>query len=139
MADAYGVAETIVRDYTASTESVELKEMAASSEPGNLTQEAIQVTSPSSESNLPPRPVTDAMLNLEAWKARDASVTPSSAERADDLTKTSDAIEPSSSSPFVVTYQDWKRIDEEEIRRGAELGKERERMTWEEVVKFLRA
>ncbi|CAE7124113.1 unnamed protein product [Rhizoctonia solani] len=38
---------------------------------------------------------------------------------------------------LVVSYPDWKRIDTEEIRRGGELGKERERMSWEEVVDFL--
>ncbi|KAH7341001.1 hypothetical protein B0J17DRAFT_341939 [Rhizoctonia solani] len=37
----------------------------------------------------------------------------------------------------VVSYPDWKRIDAEEIRRGGEVGKERERMSWEEVVEFL--
>ncbi|CAE6443031.1 unnamed protein product [Rhizoctonia solani] len=38
---------------------------------------------------------------------------------------------------LVISYPDWKRIDTEEIRRGGELGKERERMSWEEVVEFL--
>lgn len=37
----------------------------------------------------------------------------------------------------VVTYPEWKRIDAEEIRRGGEAGKERERMSWAEVVDFL--
>ncbi|KIM31249.1 hypothetical protein M408DRAFT_21315 [Serendipita vermifera MAFF 305830] len=37
----------------------------------------------------------------------------------------------------VVTYEDWKRIDDEEIRRGLAMGKERERMTWTEVDNFL--
>ncbi|KAJ1309643.1 hypothetical protein OPQ81_006410 [Rhizoctonia solani] len=38
---------------------------------------------------------------------------------------------------WIISYPDWKRIDAEEIRRGGELGKERERMSWEEVVEFL--
>ncbi|KAF8759150.1 NADPH adrenodoxin oxidoreductase, mitochondrial [Rhizoctonia solani] len=38
---------------------------------------------------------------------------------------------------LVVSYSDWKRIDNEEIRRGGEVGKERERMSWEEVMEFL--
>ncbi|CAE6516698.1 unnamed protein product [Rhizoctonia solani] len=38
---------------------------------------------------------------------------------------------------LVISYPDWKRIDAEEIRRGGEIGKERERMSWEEVVEFL--
>lgn len=33
----------------------------------------------------------------------------------------------------VTDYQDWKAVDEEEIKRGEILGKERERMTWEEA------
>ena len=37
----------------------------------------------------------------------------------------------------IVTYDDWQRINDEEIRRGKEQGKERERMTWKEVDAFL--
>lgn len=37
----------------------------------------------------------------------------------------------------VTDYRDWKMIDEEEIRRGEKLGKERERMDWEEARAFL--
>ncbi|KAG9125834.1 NADPH-adrenodoxin reductase [Ceratobasidium sp. 392] len=37
----------------------------------------------------------------------------------------------------VVTYSEWKRIDTEEVRRGEENGKERERMPWGDVVDFL--
>ncbi|KAG8747596.1 NADPH-adrenodoxin reductase [Ceratobasidium sp. 414] len=37
----------------------------------------------------------------------------------------------------VVTYPEWKRIDTEEVRRGEEVGKERERMPWRDVVDFL--
>lgn len=37
----------------------------------------------------------------------------------------------------VFSYENWKRIDEEEIRRGQLLGKERERMTWTEANNFL--
>ncbi|KAF8216548.1 hypothetical protein K438DRAFT_1747758 [Mycena galopus ATCC 62051] len=39
----------------------------------------------------------------------------------------------------IVTYPDWKRIDAEEVRRGELLGKERERMRWEEAEAFLRS
>lgn len=38
---------------------------------------------------------------------------------------------------LVTTYEDWKKIDEEEVRRGQEAGKERERMDWEDARKFL--
>lgn len=37
----------------------------------------------------------------------------------------------------VISYDDWMRIDEEEIRRGQERKKERERMVWTDVMKFL--
>jgi adrenodoxin-NADP+ reductase len=37
----------------------------------------------------------------------------------------------------VTTYEDWKKIDEEEIRRGHAVGKERERMRWDEARDFL--
>ncbi|KAJ7654384.1 hypothetical protein DFH06DRAFT_993511 [Mycena polygramma] len=37
----------------------------------------------------------------------------------------------------VVTYSDWKRVDAEEVKRGEVLGKERERMHWEEAKAFL--
>ncbi|KAH7888734.1 hypothetical protein F5I97DRAFT_1925268 [Phlebopus sp. FC_14] len=37
----------------------------------------------------------------------------------------------------VTQYQDWKAIDAEEIRRGNTLGKERERMGWDEAQAFL--
>jgi len=37
----------------------------------------------------------------------------------------------------ITQYGDWKRIDEEEMRRGREAGKERERLSWEEMRLFL--
>ncbi|KAG6865253.1 hypothetical protein C0991_004069 [Blastosporella zonata] len=37
----------------------------------------------------------------------------------------------------VTEYGDWKRVDAEEVRRGAEIGKERERMGWEDARLFL--
>ena len=37
----------------------------------------------------------------------------------------------------VVQYEQWKKIDAEEMRRGVEKGKERERMEWDEVPEFL--
>ena len=38
---------------------------------------------------------------------------------------------------LVTDYADWKKIDEEEVRRGEAIGKERERMGWVEASKFL--
>ncbi|KAF9650413.1 ferredoxin/adrenodoxin reductase [Thelephora ganbajun] len=41
-------------------------------------------------------------------------------------------------SSQVITHDTWKRIDDEEVRRGAALGgKERERMDWTEVDRYL--
>ena len=37
----------------------------------------------------------------------------------------------------VTDFEDWKRIDAEEVRRGEATGKERERMGWEEARAFL--
>lgn len=37
----------------------------------------------------------------------------------------------------VTTYEDWKLVDAEEVRRGEERTKERERMAWNEVRTFL--
>ncbi len=37
----------------------------------------------------------------------------------------------------VVGYEDWKKIDQEEVRRGESHGKERARMGWQEVRQFL--
>ncbi|KAF9036036.1 FAD/NAD(P)-binding domain-containing protein [Hymenopellis radicata] len=33
----------------------------------------------------------------------------------------------------VLSYEDWKKVDAEEVRKGKELGKERERISWEEI------
>ena len=41
------------------------------------------------------------------------------------------------SSMRVVSYEDWKRIDAEEVKRGEARAKERERMNWTQVDNFL--
>ena len=38
---------------------------------------------------------------------------------------------------LVTNYADWKKIDEEEVKRGEAIGKERERMGWVEASRFL--
>ncbi|KIJ61327.1 hypothetical protein HYDPIDRAFT_96809 [Hydnomerulius pinastri MD-312] len=38
---------------------------------------------------------------------------------------------------LVTQYEDWRAIDAEEVRRGEVLGKERERMGWEEARRFI--
>ena len=37
----------------------------------------------------------------------------------------------------VTQFFDWKAVDAEEVRRGEAMGKERERMVWEDARKFL--
>ncbi|OJT15441.1 NADPH:adrenodoxin oxidoreductase, mitochondrial, partial [Trametes pubescens] len=37
----------------------------------------------------------------------------------------------------VTDFEDWKAVDAEEVRRGEAMGKERERMVWEEAREFL--
>jgi len=39
---------------------------------------------------------------------------------------------------LVLDYEDWRRIDREEMIRGEMMGKERERMGWEEARHFVR-
>lgn len=38
----------------------------------------------------------------------------------------------------VTTYEDWRAVDAEEVKRGQETGKERERMGWDEAERFLK-
>jgi adrenodoxin-NADP+ reductase len=54
-----------------------------------------------------------------------------------DLESVPEAVERGLKENHVVEYDQWKKLDAEEMRRGAERGKERERMGWEEVNEFL--
>ena len=54
-----------------------------------------------------------------------------------DLESVPKAVEQGMREKRVVEYDQWKKLDVEEIRRGAERGKERERMGWDEVHEFL--
>jgi adrenodoxin-NADP+ reductase len=54
-----------------------------------------------------------------------------------DLEGVPKAVEQGLKEKHVVDYDQWKKLDAEEMRRGAERGKERERMGWEEVNEFL--
>jgi adrenodoxin-NADP+ reductase len=47
------------------------------------------------------------------------------------------AVEQGLKEKRVMEYDQWTKLDAEEMRRGAERGKERERMGWEEVNEFL--
>ncbi|KAH8113166.1 ferredoxin/adrenodoxin reductase [Phellopilus nigrolimitatus] len=46
-------------------------------------------------------------------------------------------VEVAKSKGLVMGYEDWKKLDEEEVRRGKGKGKERERMNWMEARAFL--
>ncbi len=37
----------------------------------------------------------------------------------------------------IVEFEDWKKVDEEETKRGQAIGKDRERMVWEEAKRYL--
>jgi adrenodoxin-NADP+ reductase len=54
-----------------------------------------------------------------------------------DLESVPKAVEQGLKENRVVDYDQWKKLDAEEMRRGEEWGKERERMGWEEVHEFL--
>ena len=78
----------------------------------------------------------------------DAQVAPAAAEyeysedalvvdNAVDLESVPGEVEEGVWARRVVQYDQWKKIDAEEVRRGAEMDKERERMGWEEAHEFL--
>jgi len=46
-------------------------------------------------------------------------------------------IEAAFKEGLVTDYKEWKAIDAEEVRRGEVIGKERERMGWEDAHAFL--
>ena len=54
-----------------------------------------------------------------------------------DLESVPKAVEQGMKEKRVVEYDQWNKLDAEEIRCGAERGKERERMGWDEVHEFL--
>jgi adrenodoxin-NADP+ reductase len=54
-----------------------------------------------------------------------------------DLESVPKSVEQGMKEKRVVEYDQWMKLDAEEVRRGAEKGKERERMGWEEAHEFL--
>ena len=54
-----------------------------------------------------------------------------------DLDAVPPEVEAGLSEGQVTDFEDWRKIDAEEIRRGEAMGKERERMEWKEVRSFL--
>jgi adrenodoxin-NADP+ reductase len=57
-------------------------------------------------------------------------------DNAVDLESVPGEVEEGVRERCVVQYDQWKKIDAEEVRRGAEMDKERERMGWEEAHAF---
>lgn len=77
----------------------------------------------------------------------DARGAPAATEYSEDALVANDAVDLESvpgeveegvRAKRVVQYDQWKKIDAEEVRRGAEMDKERERMGWEEAHELLR-
>ncbi|KAK7025265.1 mitochondrial NADPH:adrenodoxin oxidoreductase [Favolaschia claudopus] len=81
------------------------------------------------------------VVSGDIMNTEQAQISPSEQEFVMNLTPTDD--EPPSlvgeacAARRIITYADWKRVDQEEIRRGELLGKERERMDWEAARAFL--
>lgn len=46
-------------------------------------------------------------------------------------------VEDALQTGVVTEYRDWKAVDAEEVRRGEVIGKERERMGWDEAKAYL--
>ncbi|KAI9449457.1 FAD/NAD-P-binding domain-containing protein [Lactarius psammicola] len=87
--------------------------------------------------------VADAILrDYHFGDAREAPVPEYSedtlvADDAVDLESVPEEVEEGVRTRRVVQYDQWKKIDAEEVRRGAEMDKERERMSWDEAHEFL--
>ncbi|KAK6992274.1 mitochondrial NADPH:adrenodoxin oxidoreductase [Favolaschia claudopus] len=81
------------------------------------------------------------VVSGDIMNTEQVQISPSEQEFVMNLTPTDD--EPPSlvgeacAARRIITYADWKRVDQEEIRRGELLGKERERMDWEAAQAFL--
>lgn len=108
MYDAYDVADTMVADQLGSSESL------AGQDPVSAG------TSPFESAVFP-------MVSAKDLPSGEHSTYPEWLERAIRA----------QGGKRVTTYDMWRQVDAEEIRRGQAFGKERERMTWKEVDLFL--
>lgn len=113
MHDAYDVADTMVEEYLANE----------TSEVANSGPEPVSASTPHFESRVHPLSSGKDLFRREGMQ----TAYPEWLEKA--------ARE--GGRKRVVTYRDWQLVNTEEVRRGKELGKERERMSWEEVDTFL--
>ena len=75
----------------------------------------------------------DAREGLAAEYSEDALV----ADGVVDLESVAGEVEEGVRARRVVQYEQWKNVDAEEVRRGAGMDKERERIGWEEAHDFL--
>ena len=58
-------------------------------------------------------------------------------DKASNLDEPPEEVQMALKEGLVTSYADWKKIDEEEMRRGNVIEKERERMGWDQASKFL--
>ncbi|KAI9065705.1 FAD/NAD-P-binding domain-containing protein [Trametes sanguinea] len=107
MMDAYAVADTILRDHF----------------PGEDVE-----TTPMSEADAAADQVQAALGGTETVDVLPKEV---------DLDAVPPEVEAGLRRGLVTDFADWKAVDAEEVRRGEALGKERERMVWEEAREFL--
>ncbi|EPQ53049.1 FAD/NAD P-binding domain-containing protein [Gloeophyllum trabeum ATCC 11539] len=113
MMNAYAVADTILSDYFAAL-------------PGSVPGASVQ-TIPVS----PPEPSSGDLAESDGAVGK--TVMNASPHPEDPPAEIVELVKQGS----VTSYEDWKRVDEEEQRRGREKGKERERIRWEEARRFL--
>ncbi|KIK90796.1 hypothetical protein PAXRUDRAFT_831395 [Paxillus rubicundulus Ve08.2h10] len=94
--------------------------------------------------------VTDTILSdITSCPERSVETTPLGADESVDVTDDlilnavphpedpPEEIKQGIKDGLVTQYEDWKVLDAEEVRRGEALGKERERMGWQDARKFL--
>ncbi|KAI0367866.1 ferredoxin/adrenodoxin reductase [Pilatotrama ljubarskyi] len=114
MMDAYAVADTVLRDCF----------------PGEDAP-----TTPMGEADADAEKARDAAGGEAQAQAESVEVLPK--EGNVDVESVPPEVEEGWREGRVTDFEDWKAVDGEEVRRGEALGKERERMVWEEAREFL--
>ncbi|KAI0357170.1 FAD/NAD(P)-binding domain-containing protein [Trametes cingulata] len=115
MMDAYAVADTILRDCFPGEEGAQTTPMGEADAEAERIQEAAGAGAEAESVDVLPR-------------AKDGNV---------DLETVPQEVEVGWREGRVTDFEDWKAVDREEVRRGEVLGKERERMVWEEAHEYL--
>jgi len=84
--------------------------------------------------------VAQTLLSDAQYPVPEAKSVMSEDVKEADLDDLPEELEHGLESLRVITHDNWKLVDEEEVRRGAALGgKERERMDWDEVYRYLQS